>query len=169
MRNLTTTKRESLWDFMSEMERAFDGLWEPTRETKAMGKRIESFIPAVDLHETSEGYLVSADLPGMDQKDIKVDVHNGRLTIHGERSREEKSEEGQFRRYEKSYGRFERSFQLPQNVAEDKVQARFENGVLEVFVPKVEAAKPKSVEVEVGKGGLFSKLVGQKTEKKENH
>jgi HSP20 family protein len=154
---------------MSEVERAFDQAWSTSDVTtrNQRDNELQTFAPAVDLHESKENYLISVDLPGIDQNNIKVDVEDGRLTVSGERTREDKSEDGMFKRYEKSYGRFVRTFQLPQNIDESKIQARSENGVLEILVPKTELAKPRSVQVESGKGGLFSKLVGgKKTETK---
>lgn len=164
MRQLTTNnRRDSIWDFMSEIERAFDEAWRsPTASPEGRESGLANFAPAVDLHETPDFYLISVDLPGVSEKDIKIDVTEGRLTISGERNREEQKSEGMFRRFERSYGRFERAFQMPQNADTDKIQARFENGVLEVMVPKSEVAKPRSVKIETGKGGLFSRLLGQK-------
>lgn len=164
MRHITPyrTSTNSLWDFMSEVERAFDQAWQTSDNSNALDRQSfkQTFAPAVDLHETSENFLISIDLPGIDQKDIKIDVEKGRLTVSGERTREEKKDEGMFKRYERSYGSFVRSFQLPQNIDDEKIQARTENGVLEILVPKAEIAKPRSVQIQNGKGGLFSKLLG---------
>jgi HSP20 family protein len=165
MRQLTNYRgagRDSLWDFMSEMERAFDDMWRSPDASAGTPGTMENFTPAVDLHETKDFYLVSADLPGVPEKNIKIDVQQGRLTITGERSREHKNDDGMFKRFEKSYGKFERSFQLPQGVNPDKIQARYENGVLEVLIPKAEVAKPKSIAINKEKGGLFSRILGQK-------
>ncbi|MBX3023091.1 MAG: Hsp20/alpha crystallin family protein [Bdellovibrionales bacterium] len=160
MRQITPYRsRESLWDFMSEVEKAFDEVWRNPTETRGENRReLASFSPVVDLHESKDFYLVSMDLPGVPEKNIKVDVDQGRLSVSGERSREIKNEEGMFRRIERSYGRFERTFALPQNVSQDKIQARYENGVLEVLIPKAEVAQPKSISINKEKGGLFSRL-----------
>lgn len=157
---LTQPTRGSLWDFMSEMERTFDDLWtDPGTQRSTQTTLSQRFIPAVDLHETKDGYLMSFDLPGINESDIKIEVHDGRLTVHGERRAEHKEErEGGYRRIEKSYGKFERTFTLPPQIDEAKVQARFENGVLEILVPKGESAKPRTIQVEK-KGGLFSRLL----------
>lgn len=164
MRQVTPYRRESLWDFMSDIERTFDDLWgSPQGRRDDLNRSTASFIPAVDLHETKDFYLISADLPGVDLKDVKVNVEQGRLTIEGSREHENKSEDGLFKRFERSYGTFQRSFQLPQNVDENKIQARSENGVLEVMIPKAEVAKTRSIEIEGGKGnGLFSRLLNHK-------
>lgn len=173
MRQITPYRSQnSLWDFMSEVEKAFDEMWQPATASSTAttgttpARRTEAFTPAVDLHESKDFYLVSLDLPGVPEKDIKIDVEKGRLTVSGERVRETKSEEGLFRRFERSYGPFERTFALPQNVAQDKIQARFENGVLEILIPKAELAKPTSISINKEKGGLFSRLInnGEKSE-----
>lgn len=167
MRQLTPYRGgESLWDFMSDVERAFDDIWRSPRPGLATARMPESFLPSVDMQESKDMFLVSVDLPGVDQKDIRIDVQDGRLTVSGERTRQSETEEGLFRRFEKSYGKFERSFQLPQNVNEEKIQARHENGVLEILIPKAEVAKPKSIAIESGKAsGLFSGLLKKKDEK----
>lgn len=164
MRNISPYQgRESLWDFMSEVERAFDDIWRtPARGQTTARALAEQFTPAVDLHETKEFYLVSMDLPGVAEKDVKIDVQDGRLTISGERSRESKMDEGRFHRFERTCGRFQRSFALPQDVNQEKIQARYENGVLEVLIPKTEVAKAREISITTDKGGLFSRLLGTK-------
>lgn len=153
---------ESVWDFMSEVERAFDDLWQTSAARTPRAAALETFTPAVDLHENKDFYLVSMDLPGVPEKNIKIDAQQGRLTVSGERSREDKSENGLFRRFERVHGRFERSFALPQNVDQERIQARYENGVLEIVIPKAEVAKSRTIQINKDKGGLFSRLVGSK-------
>lgn len=160
--------RPTIFEFMNEVERSFDDLW--PQQDRSPARISRTFVPAVDLHETQDFYLVSLDIPGVNEKDVHIDVQDGRLSISGERVREEHKNEGYYRRFERAVGKFERSFQLPTNVDSTKIQARFENGVLEVMIPKVEAVKPRKIEIESGKGGLFSRLLGQKAvDKKENH
>ncbi len=153
----------SLWDFMNEFERAFDSAWSG-REMEPGSKQTPMFNPPVDIDEGENHYLISVDLPGVKENDIKVDVHLGQLTISGERSYENKKENGQSKFFERSFGRFTRSFTLPSEVDGENIEARFENGVLEVYVPKTAKAQPKSIKVESGKGGLFSRLLGEKKE-----
>lgn len=157
------TGRGSVWDFMSEMEKAFDDIWSTNgAPTPQIRKPVAArFVPAVDLHETDDFYLLSVDVPGMSEKDIQIDVHDGRLTLRGERKFEHREDQKGYHRFEKSYGSFERSFQLPSDVKEDKIQARYENGVLEVMVPKAEKEKPRSIQVETSKGNLFSRLLSK--------
>lgn len=161
MRHLSVYNRpHSLWDLMSEVERAFDSAW--TGKSLRESAPFSSFTPAVDVEEAESHYLISVDLPGVKEKDIKVDVHLGQLTISGERRFESEHQKSEGRFYERAFGKFKRSFTLPKEVNADGIQARFENGVLEVFVPKAEKAQPKSIKIESGKGGLFSRLLGEK-------
>jgi len=161
------TGRGSVWDFMSEMEKAFDDIWSDTAQARKSSPPTRQFIPPVDLRETNDFFLISVDVPGMSEKDVQIEVHDGRLTLKGERKFERKTEEQGFQRLERSYGHFERSFQLPKGVNEEKIQARCENGVLEVMIPKAEQAKPRSVSIETGKGNLFSRLMGKETQSTE--
>lgn len=151
--------RPSVWDFMSEFEKVFDDAW-----TQPLSSRGQLLAPKVDVKETSDYYLFSVDLPGVQKNDIKVDFHDGRLTIIGERRQEKVEDKDKWHRVEREYGRFERSFQMPPGVAEDKIQARQENGVLEILVPKLELKKPKSISIEGEGKGLFSRLLGSKEE-----
>jgi len=144
-RDLTTYGSGSVWDFMSEVERALDEVW---RAPQGRKDGTSAFTPAVDVHETDNAYLVSIDVPGVPQDAIKIDSQNGRLTVSGERTHTEKKDDKMFQRIERSFGRFERSFQLPKDVNEGKIQAHYENGVLEITLPKLELAKPRSISIE---------------------
>lgn len=163
-RQISTYRPNSVWEFMNEVERVFEDVWNtPTTTESKTTAATADFAPAVDVHETTDYHLLSVDLPGIPQSDVKIDIQGGRLTISGERRRAESKNTGDFKRFERSYGTFVRSFQLPQNVDESKIQARMDNGVLEVMVPKAEIAKPRSVSIESGsKSGLFSRLMGKK-------
>lgn len=165
-RTLQTRKPQTVWDFMNEMNSVFDGAF-------SAGDRWDTltteFQPAVDVEENSDYYLMSFDLPGIDKDAIKIDLSENTLTVSGERVRESKTkDEDGFKKFERSYGRFERRFQLPNKIDGEKIQARHENGVLEVMVPKAEASKPKTIKVESG-GNLFSRLLGKSDSGKEEH
>lgn len=163
MRNLTrATPRDSLWNFMVDMDRAFESFW----DTPTVADQPAAFTPAVDIRETDDSFLLSLDVPGLKESDVKVDVHESRLTISGERKCEKNTDEKNFQRLEKSYGRFERSFQLPAEADADSIKAAMENGVLEVLIPKKEISKPRAVQIDAKKGGLFSRLVGKKEAEK---
>jgi HSP20 family protein len=108
------------------------------------------WAPTVDVIETPEEFQIKAELPEVKKEDVKVSVDGGILRIEGER-RQEKEEKGKkYHRIERSYGSFLRTFTLPDNVDEGKVQADFKDGVLNVRLRKAEKAKPKSIEVKVG-------------------
>ena|SRR5205809_3344415 len=103
--------------------------------------------PAVDIYEDEDHITLKAELPGMKREDIAVSVVGDVLTLSGERKGEEEQEEGDFYRSERFYGKFERSFTLPQAVDPQKIEATYKDGVLSVRCPKTEAAKPKQIEV----------------------
>lgn len=105
--------------------------------------------PRVDIHENDKEILLDVEVPGIDKKDIKVEVKNGTLTLSGERKDERKTDSSECCRSERYYGRFERSFSLPDIVETAKVSAEYKNGVLTLTLPKTEKAKPKEIQVAV--------------------
>ncbi|MDE3056373.1 MAG: Hsp20/alpha crystallin family protein [Bacteroidota bacterium] len=108
-----------------------------------------SWVPAVDVHETEDAYVVTVELPGLKKSDVKVTVDNNVLTIRGEKKDERESKTVNAHRVERSYGLFERSLPLPASVKTGDVDARFDDGVLTVTLPKTEEAKQKLIEVNV--------------------
>jgi HSP20 family protein len=109
-----------------------------------------TLYPNVDITETDAGYTIRADLPGLAREDIKVSVEDGALSISGEKKLEvEKKEKNRYYHLERSYGRFSRSFSLPTNVDGKNIEAKYNNGVLEVHLKKSEESKPKAIEVKV--------------------
>jgi HSP20 family protein len=129
------------------MQRAFT---EPFGEQfgTAMSEPI-GWVPAMDIVETAKELTVTAELPGIDQKDIDVSVEDGVLTIRGEKNDEREQEDKRVYLYERSYGSFQRAFTLPTNVDATKVAAEFAKGVLKVHLPKDGEAKPKGRKVEI--------------------
>ncbi len=105
--------------------------------------------PSVDVYEKSDKYVINAEIPGLSKEEIKIDVKDGALTISGEKKYEEKKEDENYIRVERRYGKFERRFNLPENVNVESVSANYKNGVLEVSLPKKEEAKPKQIDVKV--------------------
>lgn len=103
----------------------------------------------VDIKDTGEAILIKAELPGMSKEDIKVNFNDNMLTIRGERKREEKEEGANFIRVERSYGSFSRSFSVDMPVKYNEIKARYQDGVLEITLPKEEEAKKKEISVEV--------------------
>ncbi|MDO8444510.1 MAG: Hsp20/alpha crystallin family protein [Deltaproteobacteria bacterium] len=105
--------------------------------------------PSVDIYETDENIVLKAELPGVDKKEVSVEVKDNTLILKGERKREKEVKEENYHRVERSFGTFMRSFSLPVTVKQDQVKAKFKDGVLEVTLPKAEEAKHKQVKVEV--------------------
>jgi HSP20 family protein len=105
--------------------------------------------PALDVYEDKDNLTVKAELPGMKREEIEVSLHDGALTISGERKSEKKAEKGEVYRSERFFGRFQRTVALPSPVAADKVKANYKDGILTVTLPKTEEAKPKQIDVNV--------------------
>lgn len=111
-----------------------------------------TWIPATDMYETDEAYMVEIDLPGFDKKDVELTVENGILTVTGEHVVREKDEEKEGVTYhvkERMVTKFTRSFTLPRAIDANAVEASFQNGVLAIRLPKLEEAKPRKIEVKV--------------------
>jgi len=135
----------------TEMNRLFNSLFDnPTRPSS--GTMARRWIPAMDLVETGDHYVLRADLPGLSENDVTIELEAGVLTIAGERKAEHTEENGGYRRFERSYGSFSRSLTLPKGVDADAVEASFDRGVLEVRIPKPEQIKPRKVTISVGSG-----------------
>ena len=107
------------------------------------------WAPSVDIFETENDLILKADVPGVELKDIDIQIENGTLTLKGERKFEEKKEEGGWHRVERSYGTFERVFTLPDSVNPEEVKADYKNGTLTITLPKKEIAKPRQVKIQV--------------------
>jgi len=104
----------------------------------------------MDVFETKDSFVVRAELPGMKKEDIEVTMHDGCLSVSGERKGEEKHKDAEVYRAERFFGRFQRSVTLPTPVAPDKVKAAYKDGILTITLPKTEEAKPKQIDVSVG-------------------
>lgn len=131
--------------FDSQMSQLFDQAlgqaWSSARSAGTVG------YPAVDVLESKDSYLLRAELPGMNKEDFNLEVKNGMLTISGERKLEELVSGVQYRSVERIAGRFSRSFYLPETVQQDGIQATYRDGILEVYVPKLEHAKARQIRV----------------------
>jgi HSP20 family protein len=106
-----------------------------------------SWSPAVDIFETEGDIVVKAELPGMDRKDIVLNLENNVLTLKGERRFEKETKEENYHRIERSYGGFSRSFSIPATVDEERIRADYKDGVLRILLPKKEQAKPKQIRI----------------------
>src|ERR1700688_3147105 len=109
-----------------------------------------SFAPAVDVYEDEHNVTLKIEVPGIDEKDIDVRIENNTLAVHGERKIEKEEKEENYRRVEREYGGFTRTFTLPTTVDCEKVSANYDKGVLKVTLPKKAEAKPKQIKVNVG-------------------
>ena len=103
--------------------------------------------PAVDLYEKDDHYMIKAELPGVDKKDIKIDLKDRLLTLSGERAYDNDVNEENYYRRERTYGKFQRAFTLPADVDSDKIKAEYKDGVLQIEVPKPEEKKAKQVTI----------------------
>ena len=143
--------------------------WDPLRDLATMQNRINrfvresyspeapeevltttSFAPPVDIYEDEYTITVKMEVPGIDEKDIDVRIENTTLTVHGERKIEKEEKEENFRRVERQYGSFTRSFTLPSSVDTGQVSAHYDKGVLKLTLAKKAEAKPKQIKVNVG-------------------
>jgi HSP20 family protein len=109
-----------------------------------------AWAPALDISERKDAYLVTVELPGIKPEDLDITMEDGLLTIQGERQFTQESSEQQFHRVERRYGAFRRSITLPAHVMAEGIEASFEDGVLQILVPKMEEAKPKRIQVRPG-------------------
>jgi HSP20 family protein len=125
----------------SEMSRWMNGLLE------GPGRVTQNWVPALDVWETPNEVVYAFDLPGIPEDAITIEVKDENLTISAERQKTEETNENGFYRFERRYGTFARAVGLPQGVDQDNISARYENGVLEIRVPKPEEQKPRKIEL----------------------
>jgi len=135
-----------LTDLRDEIDRLFES---PLAELARTSQILSGWTPALDLYEDKENFVVKVELPGMKREDIEVSLHEGSLSLSGERKSEEKYADAEVYRTERFFGRFQRTVTLPTPVAAEKVKAAYKDGVLTITLPKTEEAKPKQIEVNV--------------------
>ncbi|HYG36828.1 MAG TPA: Hsp20/alpha crystallin family protein [Clostridia bacterium] len=135
-----------LTDLREEIDRLFGA---PLAELARTSQLLSGWTPAMDVFEDKDNLYVRAELPGMRKEDIDVSLHDGSLSISGERRSEEKYKEAEVYRAERFVGRFQRTVTLPTQVAADKVKAQYKDGILTITLPKAEEAKPKQINVNV--------------------
>ncbi|MGA3142759.1 MAG: Hsp20/alpha crystallin family protein [Verrucomicrobiota bacterium] len=152
--NLTRYQRPDLgWagfgrpsSLRDELDRLFEPPWADLARTSQL---LSGWIPALDVHEDKDNFVVQAELPGMKREEIDVTLHDGVLSISGERKAEKKYEEAEVCRTERFFGKFQRTVTLSAPVAADKVKAQYKDGVLIITLPNTEAAKPKQIDENV--------------------
>jgi HSP20 family protein len=141
-------RRDPEQEMQDMLERYARALGQPragSQEVIATG----DWAPRVNIAETEKAFEIKAEIPEVNKEDVKVTVHNGVLTIQGERKQEKEEKGKKFHRVERLYGSFTRSFTLPDNVDETKISALFKDGILNLQIQKTEETKPKSIEVKV--------------------
>jgi HSP20 family protein len=142
---LTWTPFRQLSTLRDEIDRLFDA---PLSSLTELSQPFSSgWVPALDLSEDKDNYVVQMELPGMNKEAIDISLHEGVLSISGERKEEEKHEAHEAYRSERFFGRFQRSVTLPAAVDAEKVSAAYKDGILTVTLPKTEEAKPKQITI----------------------
>jgi HSP20 family protein len=136
-----------LTDLRDEIDRLFEA---PLAELARGSQLLSGWTPALDVYEDKDNLYVKAELPGMKREDIDVTLHDGTLSISGERKSESKHEVADVYRSERFFGRFQRTVTLSSDVAPEKVKAEYKDGILNITLPKTEEAKPKQIDVKVG-------------------
>ncbi len=137
------------WREMVTLQNRFNRLLDDPffRTERENAEDVGTWYPAVDMFENDDSFVIKAELPGMEKKDISVDVKDRVLTLTGERNHDNEVKEKNYYRRERSYGKFQRSFMLPADVDPDKIKADFKNGLLKIEVPKPEGQTPKQITI----------------------
>ena len=142
---MTLTRYEP-WNLLDQMRREMDRAMD-TRADEGSSVATSDWVPAVDIKEEKDRFVIIADIPGVDPKDIEVHMENGMLTIKGEKETEKKEEREGYKRVERSYGSFYRRFSLPDTADAEKITAKSNNGVLEVSIGKQDQVQPRKISV----------------------
>ncbi len=140
------TPRGNLQSFQDEMNRMFNQFFQGGTGEEA-GWGVHTWAPPVDIYETDDALILKAELPGVSKDDVSIDIHQNTLILRGQRKHEAEVKEENYHRVERAYGTFQRSFMLPTLVDQEHVQATYTDGVLELRLPKSEAAKPKRIAI----------------------
>jgi HSP20 family protein len=138
-----------LSSLQNEMNRLFNTAFDAPA-TPGNGGAMRRWVPAMDLLETADHFVLRADLPGLTQDDVNIELEDSTLTVSGERKSEHEDKQEGYYRVERAFGSFSRSLTLPKGIDADAVTASFENGVLEIRVPKPEERKPRRISIAVG-------------------
>ena len=150
-----------LSSLQNEMNRLFNTVFDAPPAGGGNGGQTRRWVPAMDLLETADHFVLRADLPGMRQEDVAIELEDNVLTISGERKAEHEDRQEGYYRVERAFGGFSRSLTLPKGIDGSAVTAEFDNGVLEVRIPKPEERKPQKISI--GVGGGTAALEGQET------
>ena len=143
---MTLVKWNPTRSLITDFDRIFDRMF--THDSPRLSSA-QSCMPAVDVTETETEFLLSADMPGLDKKDVSIDIHDGVITIKGESAIDNEKSTDDYRIRERQLGSFNRSFRLPDNVNEVKVAAKFKNGVLMITLPKAKEVLPEGRRIKI--------------------
>lgn len=135
------------WRMHNRMNRIFDDFFAPALNTDAE-LAVQNWNPSADVYEEDTQYVIKAALPGIDKKDIHIDFENNTLVLKGERTEDKEVKEENYYRKEMAYGKFQRSFALPEGVEADSIKADYKDGVLKITIPKPETKQPKTITVQ---------------------
>lgn len=130
----------------NEMDRRFKEFYRPAAEDS---EDVCDCYPLVDIKETKDDFIISAEVPGISKEDVKINISDDTLTIKGEKKEQKKEKDHNSLRIERSYGMFQRTFSLPTHVESEKVKAAYKDGVLTITLPKKEEVKPKEISISV--------------------
>ena len=151
-----------LHTMQNEMNRLFNTFFDSPTPSNGGGHSVaRRWIPAMDVVESDDHFVLRADLPGVSENDVKIEVEDNVLTVAGERKSEHEQRNEGYYRVERAFGSFSRSLTLPEGVDADGIQAKFESGVLEVRIPKPEQHKPRKVQISLG--GQTKTIEGSET------
>jgi len=140
---------QDLLAIQERMNRLFDETLQRTHSREDEDFSAGLWSPPVDIYETENEIILKAELPEIAQKDIDIKIEDGTLTIRGERKFERETKKENYHRIERAYGKFNRSFSLPNTIDQEKIKASFRDGILKLIMPKREETKPKQITVEV--------------------
>jgi len=143
-----------------EINRVFDHFFEdfglpyrsPLYERSLSSDFYKSFSPKFNINETDKEIEIEVELPGMTEEDVKVDLHDGVLTIQGEKKFQKEDKKDNYHLVEHSYGKFQRSVRLPEGIKEDQIEAKMKNGIMQILIPKDEKVQSKVKRIEIKKG-----------------
>ena len=145
---INVNERRPLWGGFSDFDDLFEGFFSPRRSSPSTDGG--ALVPAIDVTETDNEYLIKAEVPGVKKEDLDVSVQDGVLTINAESKYEsEEKKEGRLIRQERRYGKYVRSMRLGKDVDSAKVKAEYKDGILELKLPKVEEVKPKKIAIDI--------------------
>ena len=172
--NNSNRTRSPLSEFRHEIDRLFDDFWTAPNASRSFQEMDAHWRPACDVEAADNHYLISLEMAGVPKDQVKVEFHDNQIVVSGERGNETKrrnEEEGQWYS-ERRFGKFQRAFTLPADIDTEKIEANYQDGVLSIYVPKADSAKPRQIKIANGTGpGFFGRLIGQAStrEKEERH